>query len=585
MKLKISRNKIIILCVTLIFGFMTLFSALSIDANYIMFKEKNPIALLAKAIGFNEIKPVSQMWVMLTFFVIWLIIFVFSICFVDSYARSKEESPYSTKYLFTYGVILLICLVLSFGISSLFYIPDNFDIYGLSLAFVFESILFGLLITVFLGLLCFVVVGLFINIKNYHKPLFNITENNSIAESKMEQSLATTFNTTENDKVLSTSSNVVSTISVGNNLKEKEELFKGLTKIDKAYLNSGNLNLDSTNLSLKEICSNLQIYLANTCSLYYDIANLRAFIAGLAASNLIILEGISGTGKSSLPRYFAKFIGEDAYFEAIQATYRDKSNLLGYYNEFTNTYMETDFLKSLYKASIYPNHLNFLVLDEMNISRVEYYFADFLSVLEYPEDERYIRIMEIPDGYDAPSNLKDGLLTITPNNYFIGTCNKDDSTYTLTDKVIDRAIVINFNEHEDKLDFNKKVDPIILTYQGLKELYINALNNNDYTLKENDLKNITNLLKQINDLFDIVIGNRIIKQLEIFIPVYRSCGGTIDEAIDFMFKNKILRKLEGHFESSLKQSLTKFKKYLLNDFSYKLNDTILLIDKYLNRLM
>ena len=584
MKLKLTRLKIIAICVSIFYAFISLFVGLSLDASYEVFKDDNPIALIARAMGFNEIMPTSQTWIMLCFLLIWLVIYVVSVCYVNSYAKNKEESPFNSKYILIYAILLFICLLLSIGIATLFFLPNNFGIYKDSLIFTFETLFFALVITLFICLLCFSLVGLYINIKNYKKPLFSAE--NAPKEEVRNHSLNDTFANKEDNKNVNVSASpqIIQSSQGLNNIKDKEELFKGLTKIDKEYFNRGNLNLDSTNLSLSDICKNLQIYLAKEEKLYYDLNTLRSFIAGLSSSSLIILEGISGTGKSSLPRYFAKFIGEEAYFEAVQATYRDRANLLGYYNEFTNTYMETDFLKSLYKASIYPNKLNFVVLDEMNISRVEYYFADFLSVLEYPEDSRKIRLMELPLDYKAPNNLKNGYLEISPNNYFIGTCNKDDSTYTLTDKVIDRAIVIDFKNYGEEIKFNEDVKPIILSYNTLNNLFKNAKDNKEYNLTDNDFKAILALLKEMETLFDVVIGNRILNQLKNFTPVYVSCGGTKDDAIDFMFSTKILRKLDGHFESSLKQSLNKLKQYLKSDFIFNMNESVKLIDRYIRRL-
>lgn len=592
MKLKMSRTKIIAICIAICFSFISLFVALSIDANYTLFKSSNPIAVIAKAIGFPEYSPVSQTWIMLCFLLLWLIIYVICVCLVSSYASSKEESPVSIKYMFYYIGLLLICLILSLGIATIFFLPNNLGIYTDCILYVFEAVLFGLIITVVLGLICFAIIGLFLNIKNYKKPLYALNESKPTAvEERTNHSLADTFNMPQEKEEDTKTSSSISPLVLSSNeevstktLKGKDELFKGLTKIDSDYFTKGDMTLNSSVSDLKELCDDLQIYLANTCHLYYDINNLRAFVAGLACSSLIILEGISGTGKSSLPRYFAKFIGEESYFEAIQATYRDRSNLIGYYNEFTNTYMETDFLKSLYKASVYPNHINLVVLDEMNISRVEYYFADFLSVLEYPEFDRKIRLMELPLDYDAPNNLQDGLLYITPNNYFIGTCNKDDSTYTLTDKVIDRAIVITFNDYAKEMHFDKDVDPIILTERDLKNMFKEAISKDEYKLTDSDITKIQGLLTKLEDLFDITIGNRILNQLANFVPVYIACGGTKDAAIDFMFSSKILRKLDGHFEMSLKTSLAKLKKYMSHDLGLDMAMSLATVDRLIRKL-
>jgi MoxR-like ATPase len=81
---------------------------------------------------------------------------------------------------------------------------------------------------------------------------------------------------------------------------------------------------------------------------------IRSWIAGFAASRLILLEGLSGTGKSTLPRMFLEFVGGKAYFFPVQATWRDRSDIVGYYSDFTGQFKETELLKHLYEASYIP---------------------------------------------------------------------------------------------------------------------------------------------------------------------------------------------------------------------------------------
>jgi len=132
---------------------------------------------------------------------------------------------------------------------------------------------------------------------------------------------------------------------------------------------------------LEDFVLRFQSFAANKHQIYYQLPLLRAFFAGLATSRLTILEGLSGTGKSMLPRMFTEFIGTSAFFAPVQATWRDKTDILGFYSEFSRNFKATDFLERLYGAS-YSDKPNIMVLDEMNLSRIEYYFADFLSVLE-----------------------------------------------------------------------------------------------------------------------------------------------------------------------------------------------------------
>ena len=117
--------------------------------------------------------------------------------------------------------------------------------------------------------------------------------------------------------------------------------------------------------------------------MFYPISTIRYFISGMATSKIIILEGISGTGKTSLPYAMGKFLKYDTSIIPVQPSWRDKSELVGYFNEFTKRFNETDFLKALYEAT-YREDVGLIVLDEMNLARVEYYFAEILSLLEMP---------------------------------------------------------------------------------------------------------------------------------------------------------------------------------------------------------
>ena len=107
-------------------------------------------------------------------------------------------------------------------------------------------------------------------------------------------------------------------------------------------------------------------------------------LAGLAATKLIVLQGISGTGKTSLPYVMGKYFKHDATIASVQPSWRDRNELFGYFNEFTKKFNETEVLRRIYEAS-YNDDLNIIILDEMNIARVEYYFAEMLSVLEMPD--------------------------------------------------------------------------------------------------------------------------------------------------------------------------------------------------------
>ena len=189
--------------------------------------------------------------------------------------------------------------------------------------------------------------------------------------------------------------------------------------------------------------------------LYYDLETIRLFLAGLNMSSISILEGISGTGKTSLPKEFAKILtmGSNQYLGsdkdktpnapyricAVQSGWRDKMDLFGNYNSFEHKYNETEFFRALYVSNLpkYQDTLFFIILDEMNLSRPEHYFAEFLSLLELNENERFISV-DAP-GDVLPKEAEGGKLRVPKNVRFIGTANQDETTLSFAPKTYDRS--------------------------------------------------------------------------------------------------------------------------------------------------
>ena len=289
--------------------------------------------------------------------------------------------------------------------------------------------------------------------------------------------------------------------------------------------------------------------------LYFDIDTIRVFISAFATSHFMILEGLSGTGKSSLPRYFAKFANANLLFVPVQTTWRDKTSMIGYFNDFSKTYTETDFLLHLYHANYNPDQIHIFVLDEMNISRVEYYFADFLSVLEYPVDEWRLRLMQLPFGFIPPAKLDQGFIQIPDNSYFVGTANKDDSTFSIADKVYDRAITIDFDYRNVAFEPEGDCSPITLSKSKLHSLYEEALNVDANKMTSEDYAKFESVTELVYELFDITFGNRILNQIDNLVPVFMACGGTKEDVLDFLLTRKVLVKIEGRFEEYVKNAL------------------------------
>ena len=363
-----------------------------------------------------------------------------------------------------------------------------------------------------------------------------------------------------------------------------KDLFPALTAMDLAYAD-GIPVTESDEITLEEFTLRFQSYCCNQCKVYYELPVLRAFVAGLATSRLLILQGLSGTGKSLMPRMFSQFTGSNVFFAPVQSTWRDKTDVLGFYSEFTKTFKITDFLSDLYSAS-YTDKTTMMILDEMNLSRIEYYFADFLSILEYPKEEWKIKVYDPELGQRLPNHLTDGYVTIPANTWFIGTANTDDSTFIITDKVYDRAITLVFRERVNKISSNYISDPINISSEKLQELFDEAKANEKYCLSALDTERFLNICDFIRDAFDIRFGNRIMVQITQFVPVYVALGGTKEAALDFMLASKVLRKLEGVFEDYVKDELIKLTKLLNSTYGKGVMvETERIIAKILKRLV
>ncbi len=315
--------------------------------------------------------------------------------------------------------------------------------------------------------------------------------------------------------------------------------FLRLAAVDEKYAFYEAPKYDAS-LTLRELCDDLRNFACYNNALYYDVKTIRLMLAGFASTKLIILQGISGTGKTSLPYVMGKYFCNDATIASVQPSWRDRNELFGYFNEFTKKFNETEVLRRIYEAG-YNDDLNVIILDEMNIARVEYYFAEMLSVLEMPDPDEW-KIELVPSSWDTdPAKLKDGCLKISQNVWYIGTINNDDSTFSVSDKVYDRAFVINLDSKGIPFDA-PKTDAKRISYSYVEDLYNKAIE--EHPVSQEMLDKIERLDLFVIEHFRVAFGNRIMKQLKNFVPVYVACGGTETEAVDYIFVTKVFRKFE-----------------------------------------
>lgn len=322
--------------------------------------------------------------------------------------------------------------------------------------------------------------------------------------------------------------------------RKKAVRFYRLRRIDK-YMAKRKPIVYDEQITLSDFCERFRNYAANKLGLYYDIKLIRLFVAGLGTTRMTIIQGISGTGKTSLAYAFGKFVENDTVVIPVQPSWRDRSDLLGYYNEFSKRFTETELLAKVYEAG-YSRDVYLTVLDEMNIARVEYYFAEFLSILEMPSPDEW-KINVVSDVWPGdPKKFEQGTVRLPVNMWYVGTANNDDSTFGISDKVYDRAMIIDINAKAQPFDAPKTA-PVRVSAEHLLKLFAAAAKTG--SISEESTSKLEAVDKYLMDSLRISFGNRIMRQLNTFVPIFIQCGGTEDEAIDYIIAKKVLRKLEG----------------------------------------
>ena len=322
----------------------------------------------------------------------------------------------------------------------------------------------------------------------------------------------------------------------------KGERFQKLSLLDKQYPKKEHI-VSTEGLTLEYICRRFRSFASRIEGnpLFYSIDDIRRFVTSLGVSKILILQGMSGTGKTSLPVAWGKFTKVQTTVVPVQPMWKERSDLIGYFNEFTGKFNESMILEKLYEANK-TDKIFLIVLDEVNIARVEYYFAEFLSLLELPTvDERILEVTTSISKKD-PKDLKNGKLILTDNVYFIGTANNDDSTFAISDKVYDRSMILNLDYRCEPFVGEDDYQPIEISNDLFKTLINKA--KKEYSLTKRGRARIREFDKYIQETFAITFGNRIRRQIEQYVPVYIACGGTESEALDDILSKKVLRKLE-----------------------------------------
>ena len=436
-----------------------------------------------------------------------------------------------------------------------------------------EWILVVILFIVILGIIASVIFLIVILVKKYIRIRKSLVEQESLLEEVANLNNKVLSLSKEKDEILAMKVSQLG-LKPGDALSEdkpegnEEELledsdvrFSKLNQVDRDYQSYKITNYEN-NFKLPELVDMFRNFAASKLGLYYSEDMIRLFVSALASTKLIILQGISGTGKTSLAYAWGKFLSNDSCVASVQPSWRDKTELFGYFNEFTRKFNETDVLREIYLAN-YTDDIYTIILDEMNIARVEYYFAEMLSILEMPDKNEWI-VELVSSAWDSdPKKIQRGKLKIAPNVWYIGTINNDDSTFMVTDKVYDRAMPIDINE-KGQVFKPKDVSAQKINYSYVSKLFEDGMN--AHFISNDNLKKIEDMDNYVIQHFRIAFGNRIVMHMQKFVPIYMASGGDEVAGIDYFVARKIIRKFEQLNISYIRDEVDGFIDFLNTTF-------------------
>lgn len=364
-----------------------------------------------------------------------------------------------------------------------------------------------------------------------------------------------------------------------NTLKDRVSLCRNLQFIseddEKKYLNLITAqeyrpinHLDFENdfeKNFSKLAEHIHAFLYHKKNLIYTRYQIRNFLTLLKTNDIIVLSGLSGSGKTQIVKAFAEALGGVAKIIPVKPNWTSSDDLIGYYNPLQMSFLPTPFTEAIVEATHNPNQLYFICLDEMNLARVEYYFADFLSKLEersnQPEIELYAnheeelfvsefttllnliessikgkkieswqgflddeearkKFFELLGNIDKESMLQlhakmkrrlidilkfPSTIRIPGNIRFIGAINVDETTHYFSPKILDRFHIVKF---ENPLLFEQKVNGWFENLEFDKELkpvYVSPdlfSERKEYPkVNSEELRNLTQKIKDINEKY------------------------------------------------------------------------------------
>lgn len=298
-------------------------------------------------------------------------------------------------------------------------------------------------------------------------------------------------------------------------------------------------------------------------NLFYNMKDFVNIHTALKCSSLVILSGLSGTGKSAIVDIYARALGINntgnpdenrLLFIPVRPSWNDDSDLLGYVDLVHMVYRASDsgFVDFLVRAQKEENKNKLFIVcfDEMNLARVEHYFSQFLSLLERPANQRELQLYDkqysgrLYNSAEYPNRIKIG-----DNVKFIGTVNIDESTYHFSDKVLDRANVIQL----DVLNYANMWTKTKYASLGNVNWTMDDYNSITVTNSDEDMQLVHQLLWDIHTLLHSAnskygVGPRIVKSIEMYLWNLPKSGigdFAYSDGIDLQIAQRVLTKVRG----------------------------------------
>ncbi len=307
---------------------------------------------------------------------------------------------------------------------------------------------------------------------------------------------------------------------------------------------------DKVEMTDSKLVSHIDAYISSK-GFYYEKEEVENLFLSLKTKPFVILSGISGTGKTKIVQWFAESLGateKNGQFTLIpvRPDWSDGSDLLGYV-DIKGEFQKGPLTRVIREASNDRDKPYFVLLDEMNLARVEYYFSDILSVMESRRWEND----EIVTSSVLPEETLGEHLGIPENLFVVGTVNMDETTHPFSKKVLDRANTIEFNRvHLNNFSFLETIDEVEkleIRNESLSGEYLHL--KDAYEDNQEIIHQATNLLVDINRILEEIgahVGYRVRDEV-CFYCIYNEKAGlmTFENAFDYQMLQKILPRLAG----------------------------------------